>query len=310
YHPGMLLPFYHDGGYYALPETLSFKVLFYRKDILKQLGLAVPDTWDDVYDMLPTLLQNHYNFYIEPKDFATFFYQHGVELYAPGGLRTALSEPEAYEAFKKWTDLFQVYGLEKSVQSFYNQFRRGYLPVGVADFNQFLQLTVAAPELRGLWDIAPIPGTRNERGEVERWSGGIPDGAQGQSRMAGSSMTSIMMFERSDARMRDAAWDFVQWYASAETQTEFGLNLESFKGEQFRWITANIEAFVRMPWRPEQLDVLLEQWRWYKDLPLVPGGYITARELNFAWIRTVLDGEVPRTALEDAVQEIDRELRR
>lgn len=37
---------------------------------------------------------------------------------------------------------------------------------------------------------------------------------------------------------------------------------------------------------------------------------MTARELNFAWIRTVIDGENPRSSMEQAVREINRELLR
>lgn len=312
YSPGFLLPFYHEGGYYAIPETVQFKVLFYRKDILQQLGLQVPNTWDDVYALLPTLLQNDYNFYIEPKDFSTIFYQNGVRLYEQDGLSSGLDRPEAYAAFEKWTDLYNVYGLEKSVQSFYNQFRKGYMPLGIADFNQFLQLTVAAPELRDLWGIAPVPGTKREDGTIARWSGGISDAVPGhvQSKSAGASMSAAMLFSRSDPEKEEMAWKFLQWYTSAEVQTEFGLHLEQFYGEQFRWNSANVHAFANMPWKPEELGVLLEQWRWYKDLPIVPGGYMTARELNFAWIRTVIDGVNPRTSMEQAIQEINRELRR
>src|SRR5690625_5409106 len=68
YAPGTLLPYYYQHGYYGIPETINFKVLFYRKDILDQLDLDVPDTWDDVYEMMPTLLQNQMNFYVDPKD--------------------------------------------------------------------------------------------------------------------------------------------------------------------------------------------------------------------------------------------------
>ncbi|MFC5530501.1 extracellular solute-binding protein [Cohnella yongneupensis] len=312
YSPGFLLPFYHEGGYYAIPETVQFKVLFYRKDIMKQLGLQIPDTWDDVYALLPTLLQNDYNFYIEPKDFSTIFNQNGVQLYERDGLKSGLDRPEAYAAFEKWTDLYNVYGLEKSVQSFYNQFRKGYMPLGIADFNQFLQLTVAAPELRDLWGIAPVPGTAREDGTVARWSGGISDAVPGhvQSKSAGSSMSAAMMFSHSDPDKEEMAWKFLQWYTSSKVQTEFGLHLEQFYGEQFRWNSANAQAFANMPWKPEELQVLLEQWRWYKDLPVVPGGYMTARELNFAWIRTVIDGVNPRTSMEQAIQEINRELLR
>src|SRR5699024_11333047 len=39
YAPGTLLPYYYQDGYYGIPETINFKVLFYRKDILDQLDL-------------------------------------------------------------------------------------------------------------------------------------------------------------------------------------------------------------------------------------------------------------------------------
>ena len=40
--------FTFDGATYALPETITFPVMFYRKDILAELGLDIPATWDDV----------------------------------------------------------------------------------------------------------------------------------------------------------------------------------------------------------------------------------------------------------------------
>ncbi len=299
YHPGQLLPYYYDGGYYGLPETLNFKVLFYRKDILDQFKLQVPNTWDDVYKMLPTLVQNNMNFYMDPTDFTYQFFQKSAELYTPDGLRSALDKPEAFDAFKRWTDLYNIYGLEKQVQSFYNQFRRGTLPIGIADFNQFMQLSIAAPEIMNDWGIAPIPGTTQPDGTVARWAG-----------EASQFSTSIMMFKDIPEKKRDLAWQFVQWYTSKEIQTEYGTNLQQFEGDAFLWNSANIHAFVNMSWREEDLKVILEQWRWIKDITGVPGGYMTARELGFGWIRSVIDGENPRVSLEKAVKQINRELAR
>lgn len=296
YHPGALLPYHYQSGYYGIPETMNFKVLFYRKDVLQQLGLTVPNTWDDVYTMIPTLLQNNMNFYMDG-DFSYPFYQNHAELYAPNGLSSALNKPEAFESFKRWTDFYNMYGMEKQVQSFYNQFRRGDMPIGIADFNQYMQLLVAAPEILNDWAIAPIPGTAQADGSVERWAGGLQT-------------TSIMMFKDTPVEKRDLAWKFIQWYTSSDTQTEYGLNLEQYRGETFRWNPANIAAFVKMPWRQDDLNVILEQWKWIKDMPNVPGGYMTGRELGFAWNRTVVDGENPRISLEKAVNQINRELTR
>jgi maltose-binding protein MalE len=36
---------------YGLPSTLDFPMLFYRKDLFVELGLDVPQTWDDVEDI-------------------------------------------------------------------------------------------------------------------------------------------------------------------------------------------------------------------------------------------------------------------
>lgn len=302
YAPGALLPYYYDGGYYGVPETMNIKVLFYRKDILESLGLEVPDTWEDVYRMLPTLAESDYMFYVPPSDFSYMFYQHGAEFYTPDGLSSALDSPEAFEAFREWTDLFNRYGLERQVQSFYNHFRRGTMPIGIADFNQYMQLLVAAPELANRWAIAPVPGRVNEDGVVERWIS-----SQGDN---GVASTSAMMFNRTSERKQEAAWAFIRWYLSEETQTAFGMNLEMFYGEAFRWNSAHIDAFAAMPWKSGDLPVFLRQWKWVKELPNVPGGYMTGRELGFAWNRAVIDMEKPRVALDKAVKQINRELLR
>lgn len=297
FHPGAMLPYYYNGGYYGVPETINFKVMFYRKDILERLKLKVPDTWEEVYDMVPTLLQNQANFYVDPNDFSYIFYQNGVEMYTPDGLNTGLDTPEAFDSFKQWTDLFNVHGMERQVQSFYNQFRKGFMPIGIADFNQYMQLLVAAPELLNVWGIAPVPGTKQPDGSIVRWSGGTS-----------LQTTSAMLFRDTPKEKQELAWKFLQWYMSDDIQTEYGLNLEQYRGEAFRWNSANINAFVHMPWRPEDLQVILEQWRWLKDIPNVPGGYMTTRELSFAWNRATIDDENPRISLEKAVKQIKREL--
>ncbi|GHH97808.1 extracellular solute-binding protein [Neobacillus kokaensis] len=299
YAPGTLLPYYYDGGTYGIPETINFKVLFYRKDILDQLGLEVPQTWDDVYDMLPTLLQNHLNFYADPKDFSYMLYQNGVELYTPDGMETGLDQPEAFKGFEEWTNLFNLHGMDRQVQSFYQQFRKGLFPIGIADFNQYMQLLVAAPEIMDAWGIAPIPGHIDPSGANVRWAGGT-----------GMGTTSMMLFNDTPKEKQELAWDFIKWYSSPEVQTEYGLNLEQFRGETFRWNSANVAAFSKMPWRKSDLQAILEQWKWEKDIANVPGGYMTTRQLDFAWNQTVLEGGNPRIELEKAVKAIKRELKR
>ncbi|GBF72926.1 hypothetical protein PA598K_01205 [Paenibacillus sp. 598K] len=294
YSPGSWQALYYDKGYYAVPETQSFQVLYYRKDIMRELGLDIPQTWQEVYDLLPTLQQNFMNFYIDPNEFLPFVSQNGVEFYTADGFATGLDTPAGFAAFKQWTDLFNMYALEKQVPSFYQHFRSGKMPIGISDYNMYVQLAAAAPELNGRWGIAPIPGVPQPDGEIKRWAGG--------------QQTTGVIFEAS--RKKEEAWRFLKWWISTDTQVRYGSDLEAINGVSFRWNTANIEAFVRLPWKREDANVILQQWAWYKEKENPPGGYFMGRELNNAWVRTVIDGMNYRASLETAILDINRELRR
>ena len=49
--PSAMVPFTRD-QVYALPDQQEFPMMFYRKDILTELGLDIPRTWDDIYRIL------------------------------------------------------------------------------------------------------------------------------------------------------------------------------------------------------------------------------------------------------------------
>lgn len=294
FSPGSWLPLYYDGGYYGVPETQSFQVLYYRKDILERLGADIPETWEDVYHLLPTLQQNFMNFYVNPNEYTFYFYQNGAEFYEPGGVRSGLDRPEAYKAFKQWTGLFNTYAMEREVPSFYQHFRSGTMPIGISDYNMYVQLSAAAPELNGRWGIALIPGIRQADGTISRWAGG------GQ--------RTGVIFEKSEKK--DEAWQFLRWWLSTETQQQYGSDLEAVNGVAFRWNTSNVEAFIGLPWKREDAEVILKQWRWYKDVPNVPGGYFLEREINNAWVRSVVGTDNYMSSLEQTVRDINRELLR
>lgn len=294
FSPGTWLSYYYDHGYYGVPETQSFQVLYYRKDILSRLGLEVPQTWQDVYSMLPVLQQNNLNFYMPPKEFIPYFYQNGTNFYNTEGTKTGLASAEAFKSFKMWTDMFNIYALDKSVSSFYQHFRVGDYPIGLDNYGLYLQLINAAPELNGRWGTALIPGTPQADGTISRWVGG--------------GLTNAAIFKSS--KKQDEAWQFLKWWTSADTQERYGIDLETFNGPAFRWNTANVEAFAKLPWPKSDLNVILDQWRWIKEIPNVPGGYFMGREMNNAWTRTVVDGMNYRNSLEIATVEIEREVKR
>lgn len=305
FRPGALIPYKYKDGDYALPENQNFTMLFYRKDIMEQLGISddeIPSTWQEVMDLIPLLQQNGMDFYyphapnnpnLAINEFAPFLFQHNGEFYTDNGTVSALDSPEAFEAMKMWTGLFTNYKVQKQAD-FYNRFRSGEMPIGVADYSTYILLSTAAPELTGWWGMKPMPGIEQEDGQINRATGGL-------------AQTGII-FKSSD--MKEEAWELLKWWTSADVQERFGSELESLLGVEARWNTANIEALKRLPWQQSDIDAIMEQWEWFREREVVLGGYYTTRHIANMWNEIVLNGAIPRESVESGVREINKELRK
>ncbi|WP_200965339.1 extracellular solute-binding protein [Insulibacter thermoxylanivorax] len=298
-----LTPYRYDGGVYALPEQQSFPMLFYRKDILEELNLSVPETWDDVYDMISVLHKHHMDFYL-PIDntlnngnlvpnatFAMLLYQNDGAFYTEDHKRSALDSEIAIEMFRRWTQFYTNYKFPVQVD-FPNRFRTGEIPIGIADYTTYNLLTVMAPEIKGLWDFTIVPGTKKEDGTIRH--------------DVASTTTAVLILEK--AKDKEASWEFLKWWTSKDIQIQFGREMEALMGEAARYPTANIEALEELPWPVEHYRNLNEQWKWVRGIPQVPGGYFTGRHLDNAFRKVINAGENYREALLDYVIYINDEI--
>ncbi|MBP3389324.1 MAG: extracellular solute-binding protein, partial [Clostridia bacterium] len=258
------------GKTYGLPETQSFPMLFYRTDILAQMGLNPPDNWADFYALIPQLQKNNMQvgFVSGLAGLAMFLYQDGGELYRNNGERLAIDEQVGLEAFDRLCRLYTQHGLQVEY-NFINLFRSGEMPVAVTDYTAYNTLVVFAPEIKGLWEMAPIPGTMKEDGSVDR--------------SAGSSVTCLMMMK--DVKDPELAWEYMKWWTEADTQSTFSRNMEALLGASARYATANLEAFARLSWTTSEVKAIRKQWEELIVLPEVPGGYYTGRAIDFAFTR-------------------------
>lgn len=299
---GAVIPLAYEEGVYALPETQNFWVLFYRKDLLDSLKLSVPDTWNDIVGMLPELQRLGMNFYDPLASFrgfkpfpatTPFIYQFGGELYRDDGMTTAIDSEQSLEGIKFMTDLFTIYNVPQDVPNFYNHFRYGTLPVGISDFQTYILLKSAAPEIAGQWKIALHPGVDRE-GKIERWS---PAGGQ-----------TGVIFEKS--KRQEDGWRFLKWWMSADVQTDYANRMQTIYGDSYMWNTANLRAFEQLPWPEEDKKVILAQAEWVREASRVPGAYMIEREISNVWNKVVFDGTNPRTAIDDAVIRTNREIAR
>lgn len=301
FKPGVMVPYAFEDGIFGLPQTQNFFVTYYREDILQSLGIPVPETWNDVIEILPELQRFDMNYY-EPlaffkgfKPFVStmpFIYQFGGQLYGEDGMSTMINSEESIEGITLMSELFTVYNLPKEVPNFYQHFRYGTMPIGISDLSTYLQLSVAAPEIAGKWNIAPHPGVLNADGVIERWAA---SGAQSSMIMAATEMP-------------DEAWEFLSWWMSTESQTDFAMQLQTTYGTEYLWNTANIEAFQTLPLPQDHIDTIMAQWDFALEASRIPGGYMVEREISNAWNQIVFDDANPRITLDNAVRIANREI--
>ena len=295
FNPGALTPFTFDGGVYALPETESFYMLFYRKDVLEELKLEPPQTWDELLGILPILSKNNMEFGLQAtlNTFATLLYQNGGEFYRSDSTACSLNSQVGLNTFTQWTEFYTSYKLSVSFD-FANRFRTGEMPMAIVDYSSYNTLTAFAPELRGYWDFCEIPGIYDsETGEIDRTTVSSVSGA------------SIL----EDSKHKNEAWAFLKWWLSAETQTNYATKIESVLGESSRHATANLEARQNIGWSSESLKKLNNQAKWVIGIPEIAGGYYTSRNITNAFNSVINKGTVPNTTLNSYVGVINREIK-
>jgi ABC-type glycerol-3-phosphate transport system substrate-binding protein len=303
FSPGALLSYIINDSVYAIPETQDFWVTFYRKDILDSLGIPVPQTWNEVIEILPELQRQGMNFNTPLSSgsggkgylvTAPYIFNYGAQLYSPDGFSTGLGSEKAVQAIKFMAESFTIYGMPLTTSNFYDSFRYGSLPIGVSNFTDYLKLLTAAPELTGLWGIDLYPATV------------LPDGTQ--NRYATGSAQASIMFKGTD--QPEEAWEFMKWWMSTETQTDFQQQLILNYGLEYLWNSANLEAFQYSPMPEKDRAVVLKQWEWLQEPVKLPGSYMQERELSNAWNKIVFDGVNPRTAIDESIIIINREITR
>jgi ABC-type glycerol-3-phosphate transport system substrate-binding protein len=268
-------------------------MLFYRKDVLNEIGLDVPETWEDINASLSVLNKNNLAFGLPVEgSFPMFLFQNGGDFYRDNGRYSDLDSDVAMNAFKQWTKYYTDFTLDREFD-FVNRFRTGEMPMGIVDYATYNTLQVAAPEIRGLWDFTLIPGTIDENGKINR--------------MTSSGGSAVVMMDKSTDKQ--SSWEFMKWWTDASTQVKFGREMEALMGSAARYPTANMEALQSLPWPVRDFKKLSEQFTFIKGVPQVPGGYFTGRNINNAFYKVVVDKKIgPREAMTDYIRLINEEI--
>ena len=172
------------------------------------------------------------------------------------------------------------------------------MPIVFSGYGLVNTFEISAPELQGLWEMKLLPGTRR----VDENGNEYIDRTQ---QTGGSCIIMVDVGENAEY-----AWQFMTWWASADTQAEFNIKNETVLVAGARGAPANLEAFERLPWTYEQSQVIKAQWEWLHDQPRVPGDYYIGRMITNAYRAVIYEGRNPREALLTYNQDINIEIQR
>ncbi len=317
FNAAALDPLVMHGELYGLPETLSFPMMFYRKDVLANLNRDVPETWEEVLKLVPLFQSQNMQIGLT-RNYHVFLYQreggdrwtYDGSAYSKTGkfaelmsdetfypyfnyMRIAYDTDVALDAFRYMCRFYTDYSFPISFDSA-NRFRTGEMPIVIADaVSMYNQLTVFATEIRGLWMFTDVPGTERADGSINR--------------TVTASVTATVMMN--GVRDRAATWKFMGWQVGSDVQAEYGNSMVSLIGPAAKYNTANMAALEKMSWTTEEYKNLYSQFNSIASVPNYPGSYIIDRYLEFAFLNAN-EGADPVEELRDYTKVINKEINR
>lgn len=202
-----------DGRVYGVPWYVDTRLLFYRRDLLREAGYeAMPTSWEEWMEAMERIKANagddDYVILLPTNEWqhpVLFGMQMGASILRDDGRYADFSSPEFREAFTFFVELFEK-DLAPTMSStmisnVYQEFARGYIsmyltgPWNIGEFSRRVPESVD-------WMTAPMPG---------------PEGDTIGVSLAGGA--SMVIFERSEKK--EAAWTFVEWMSRPEQQLRF-----------------------------------------------------------------------------------------
>ncbi len=205
YAAGALEAMRYDDQILAMLYDFDVYALYYRADLLDEMGLDVPTTWAELSDVAGQLAANgkgQYAFMADTFHAAQFLYENGASILNEDNTAAAFNSPEAVEAIAFYA------GMVQDGSAYYWSTDEGWeVTPGLKDgriamFSDGAYymgiMKDAAPEMAGQWRVAPHPA-----------------GAAGPGSYMGG--TGLAIPAKSDNQ--EAAWRFIEYAMTLENQT-------------------------------------------------------------------------------------------
>lgn len=162
--PGALEAMTYDGETLAMLYDFDVYALYYRADIFEEMGLEVPTTWDELNDVAAKLSADgkyRYAFSADTFHGAQWIYENGGSILNDDNTEAVFADPAAVEAIEQYA------GMIEDGSAYYWSPDEGWeVTPGLkddrlamfADGAYYMGIIKdAAPEMEGMWRVAPHP---------------------------------------------------------------------------------------------------------------------------------------------------------
>lgn len=338
------------GQTYGLPQTMSFSMMFYRKDVFAELGVSVPDTWDDFYNLIYTLQASELDIghptgiggstilmyqqdetYYDEGDYDYYlnlfrtYYEHKGYDQSYGSVDEYLEAigytyTDADGVIRPTTDGMTI-NLDSDVslaafKKVCELFTMYDFPVTYEFSNRFRngEMPLAIADYTSYNSLIVFAPEINGLWEFTPLPGILSEDPETGEAVVNNTtvgaVTAMVMMRSVTDTNALGAWCFMQWWMEAEIQTAFGNEMIALLGPSAKQATANIEALRGMSWSKDEYDNLFAQFNAVECTPEYPGSYIVARYTNFAFLNVYNKDENPIEQMQGYMDDINNELTR
>ena len=295
-----------DGKVYGLPYTGEGLILYYRTDILEKAGFAgPPKTYDELEEICKKVNTPEtpcfavrasrgrgYN----PFSYPLFLYGYGGKWFNDGW-NPALDSPEAAAGLEEMVKLLTKYG-PKGVANYthyemYTDFAQGKMvmfidaSVWVSKFNEPTKSNVV-----GKWASASLPA-----GPAGAFGGALSQG----------------MMVPASSKNKEAAYLFMQWYTSKETQKKRALLKEIGSGDVTRMSVIELPEYKKQfsgnNWANATFTSVKDAvkfWVW----DYLPEGQDLSEALSISVSKAIAGEKTPKDAMKDAQKDFIKILKK
>lgn len=256
YAPSLIDASTFEGKCYGIPITVEDRAIYYRKDLLQEVGISEIDkdwTWDDLKE-IARKVNNPPKVYgyavmagLNDQDtmcwFEPILKSFGGDYFDKKYTKSLLNSDPAIKAFKYYTSFVKERLCPSDCVSYGRDdvesgFTAGKFAMVQSGPWLMKRLHLESPELEGKWDVAPMPGA-------------IVDGKYRQ--YVFSAGVVLMMFDHGEVE-NEYAWKWIEYETATEQQKDWfklELALGSFSGmEGVVWSNPKDEECLRKAFIP------------------------------------------------------------